>query len=134
MCRKESVGLKDSHGPLIQIYANLSPCEGADDSTPEADIHMQLNPSNSFAILARCQSDTLSLATYNERLILDFKWAQAAALVHQPYITYAFGSVSFDIWCIIFRGTWLVWRVYFTTVAFLFTRTPTFKIPFFLTD
>lgn len=59
----------------MQIYATISACEWADESTPDANIHMQLTRSSSFVILARCQSDTFSLATYNERLILDFKWA-----------------------------------------------------------
>ena len=59
----------------MQIYANASACEWADESTPDADIHMQLTLSNSFAIPERCQSDTHSLATYNERLILDFNCA-----------------------------------------------------------
>lgn len=57
----------------MQIYANISACEWADESTPDADIHMQLILSNLFAIPACCHSDTHSLATYNERLILDFK-------------------------------------------------------------
>lgn len=49
----------------MQIYANISACERADESTPDADIHMQLTLSFSFAVLTRCQSDTLSLATYS---------------------------------------------------------------------
>lgn len=57
----------------MQIYAKISACEWADESTLDANIHMQLTLSYSLAILARCQHDTLSLATYNERLILDFK-------------------------------------------------------------
>lgn len=47
----------------MEIYAKLSAWEWADESTPDANIHMQLTLSYSFAILARCQSDTLSLAT-----------------------------------------------------------------------
>lgn len=38
------------------------------------------DPSYSFAILASCQPDTLSLTIYNERLILDFKQTDACHL------------------------------------------------------
>lgn len=57
---------------LMQIYAKLSACEEADESTPDAHIQMQLTPSDSFVILLRCQSDAHALATCNERIILSF--------------------------------------------------------------
>lgn len=50
----------------MQIYAKISACEWADESTLDVNIHVQLTLSYSFAILARYQHDTLSLATNNE--------------------------------------------------------------------
>lgn len=64
----------------MQKYANITACEWADESSPDADIHMRLTPITylQFSHVARV---THSLATFNERLILDFKRA-VAALVH----------------------------------------------------
>lgn len=66
------VGFKHHSVLLMQIYAKLSACKWADESTLDANIHMQLTLSFSFGILARWQCDTRWLAPNNERLILDF--------------------------------------------------------------
>lgn len=85
--------------------------------------------SHAADLLLICYSSTLlewhTLTNYNERLILDFKWAWAA-LMHWPYITYVFRNVSFDIWCIIFsrigtlrRFTPLLWHSVVTCTPIL---------------